>query len=118
MKVLSLFSGIGAFEKALDNLEIPYELVGFSEIDKYAVKSYCAIHGVDESMNLGDITKIDEKALSKDIDLITYGFPCNRGSEGYSRYSTRFTSLTRIASKSLSDVGSSAARDDEPARRL
>ena len=76
MKVLSLFSGIGAFEKALDNLERPYELVGFSEIDKYAVKSYCAIHGVDESMNLGDITKIDEKALPKDIDLITYGFPC------------------------------------------
>lgn len=26
MKVLSLFSGIGAFEKALDNLEIPYEM--------------------------------------------------------------------------------------------
>ena len=76
MKVLSLFSGIGAFEKALDNLQIPYELEGFSEIDKYAVKSYCAIHGVDESMNLGDITKIDEKALPKDIDLITYGFPC------------------------------------------
>lgn len=76
MKVLSLFSGIGAFEKALDNLQIPYELAGFSEIDKYAVKSYCAIRGVDESMNLGDITKIDEKALPKDIDLITYGFPC------------------------------------------
>ena len=76
MKILSLFSGIGAFEKALDNLQIPYELAGFSEIDKYAVKSYCAIHGVDESMNLGDITKIDEKALPKDIDLITYGFPC------------------------------------------
>ena len=76
MKVLSLFSGIGAFEKALDNLQIPYELARFSEIDKYAVKSYCAIHGVDESMNLGDITKIDEKVLPKDIDLITYGFPC------------------------------------------
>ena len=76
MKVLSLFSGIGAFEKALDNLQIPYELAGFSEIDKYAVKSYCAIHGVDESMNLRDITKIDEKVLPKDIDLITYGFPC------------------------------------------
>lgn len=76
MKVLSLFSGIGAFEKAFTNLEIPYEMIGFSEIDKYAVKSYCAIHGVDETMNLGDITKIDEKALPKDIDLITYGFPC------------------------------------------
>ena len=76
MKVLSLFSGIGAFEKALDRLNIDYELVAFSEIDKYAVKSYCAIHGVDESMNLGDITKVDENFLPKDIDLITYGFPC------------------------------------------
>ena len=76
MKVLSLFSGIGAFEKALDRLNIDYELVAFSEIDKYAVKSYCAIHGVDESMNLGDITKVDENSLPKDIDLITYGFPC------------------------------------------
>lgn len=55
---------------------IPFELVGFSEIDKYAPKSYCAIHGVDESMNLGDITKIDESKLPTDIDLITYGFPC------------------------------------------
>lgn len=76
MKLLSLFSGIGAFEKALDGLDIPYELVGFSEIDKYAVDSYCAIHNVDKSMNLGDITKIDGQALPKDIDLITYGFPC------------------------------------------
>lgn len=76
MKLLSLFSGIGAFEKALDNLGINYELVGFSEIDKYATKSYCAIHDVDESKNLGDITKVDEKALPKDIDLVVYGFPC------------------------------------------
>lgn len=76
MKYISLFSGIGAFEKALDRLGINYELVGFSEIDKYAVKSYCAIHNVPESMNLGDITKIDEQALPKNIDLVTYGFPC------------------------------------------
>ena len=76
MKVLSLFSGIGAFEKALDNIGIPYELVAFCEIDKYASKSYAAIHGVPESMNIGDITKVDEKTLPKNIDLITYGFPC------------------------------------------
>ncbi len=76
MKVLSLFSGIGAFEKALDNLEIPYELVAYCEIDKYASKSYAAIHSVSEEMNLGDITKVDAKKLPKDIDLLTYGFPC------------------------------------------
>lgn len=76
MKVLSLFSGIGAFEKALDNLGIPYDLVGYCEIDKYASRSYAAIHGVDESMNLGDITKVDAKKLPRGIDLVTYGFPC------------------------------------------
>lgn len=76
IKMLSCFSGIGAFEKALTNLGIKYDLVGFSEIDEYAVKSYCAIHGVSESINLGDITKINAKALPKDIDLFTYGFPC------------------------------------------
>lgn len=76
LKVLSLFSGIGAFEKALDNLNVPFELVNFCEFDKYAVKSYCAIHGVDESKNLGDITKVDETKLPKDIDFLTYGFPC------------------------------------------
>lgn len=76
LKLLSLFSGIGAFEKALQNLGVPFELVAFCEFDKYAVKSYCAIHGVDESKNLGDITKVDETKLPKDIDVLTYGFPC------------------------------------------
>lgn len=75
IKYLSLFSGIGAFESAMKNLDIPFDLVGFSEIDKYAVKSYCAIHNVSDSLNLGDITKIDETKLPK-VDFITYGFPC------------------------------------------
>lgn len=65
LKYLSLFSGIGAFEKALDNLGIPYELVGFSEIDKFAIKSYCAIHGVSPGKNLGDITQIDTATLQR-----------------------------------------------------
>ena len=78
IKYLSLFSGIGAFEKALKNNSIDYKLVGFSEIDKYATKSYCAVHGVDESLNLGDVSKIDLAKLKElgDIDLITHGSPC------------------------------------------
>ena len=76
MKFLSLFSGIGAPESALKNIGINYDLVGFSEIDKFAIKSYCEIHGVDNSLSLGDITKIDLDKLPKDIDLITHGSPC------------------------------------------
>lgn len=34
IKVLSLFSGIGAFEKALENLGINYEIVNYCEINK------------------------------------------------------------------------------------
>lgn len=76
MNFLSLFSGIGAPEKALENLGIDYNLVGYCEIDKYASRSYSAIHGVPESKNFGDITKVNEKELPKDIDLLVYGFPC------------------------------------------
>lgn len=75
IKLLSLFTGIGAFEKALERLNAEYELVGFSEIDKYAIKSYCAIHNVTEDKNYGDISKIDEKSLP-DFDIMTWGFPC------------------------------------------
>lgn len=75
IKYLSLFSGIGAFEKAMINLKIPFELVGFSEIDDYAAKSYQSIFDVPASKNLGDITKINERKLPH-VDFITYGFPC------------------------------------------
>ena len=76
IKLLSLFSGIGAFEKALDRKGIEYQLVGYCEIDKYASKSYSLIHNVSEQMNLGDITKIDTLEMDDNVDFITYGFPC------------------------------------------
>lgn len=76
LRYISLFSGIGAFEKALDNLGIPYELLHYCEVDRYASRAYSLIHHVPKSKNLGDITKVDEAALPTDIDLLTYGFPC------------------------------------------
>lgn len=76
MKVLSLFSGIGAFERALENLNIPHEIVAYCEIDKYASKAYSILHNADESLNLHDVTTVDCSKLPKDIDLVTYGFPC------------------------------------------
>lgn len=76
IKFFSLFSGIGAPEKALKNLGVPFELVAFCEFDPPASNSYCAIHSVNESKNLGDITKVDETKLPKDIDILVYGFPC------------------------------------------
>ena len=71
LKVNELFAGIGAFRKALVNLNIPHEIVGISEIDKYAIKSYEAIYG--ETRNYGDISKVERLDYA---DLWTYGFPC------------------------------------------
>lgn len=75
IQFLSLFSGIGAFEKALDRLGVPYNLVNYCEIDKYASKSYSVVHDVPEGLNLGDITKVDTSKLPP-IDIVSYGFPC------------------------------------------
>ena len=75
LKVLSLFSGIGAFEKALEREKIPHEVVAYCEIDKYASKSYSTIHNIPESLNLGDISKVDTSDIPE-CDLVTYGFPC------------------------------------------
>jgi DNA (cytosine-5)-methyltransferase 1 len=71
LRVLELFAGIGACSKALTNLGIEHEIVDAVEIDKYAVKSFNAIHGTNFEPQ--DITKWD-----KDIecDLIMHGSPC------------------------------------------
>ena len=75
IRVLSLFSGIGAFEKALENLGIEHEVVNYCEIDPYAGKAYSLIHNIPQEKNLVDVTKVDTSKL-ENIDLVTYGFPC------------------------------------------
>lgn len=70
-KVNELFAGIGAFRKALQRQGIPHEIVGISEIDKFAIKSYEAMYGA--TRNYGDISKVDKLDYA---DLWTYGFPC------------------------------------------
>ena len=52
-----------------------YQLIGYCEIDKYAANAYSQIHGVSENYNLVDVTKVNT-VLMDDVDLITYGFPC------------------------------------------
>ena len=50
-------------------------MVNFCEFDKFAAKSYCAIHSTDETLNLGDITKVDETAIPS-FNMICGGSPC------------------------------------------
>lgn len=45
MKVLSLFSGIGAFERAIENINIEHEIVNYCEKDRYASYAYSKLLG-------------------------------------------------------------------------
>ena len=69
------FAGIGSQAIALKQLsnEFGFELdtIGISEIDKYAIAAYNAIHG--EIKNYGSICDIQE---IPQVDIFTYSFPC------------------------------------------
>ena len=71
IKILELFGGIGACSKALERLNIEHEVVDYVEIDKYAVKSYNAIH--NSNFEPQDITQWDKDI---EVDLIMHGSPC------------------------------------------
>lgn len=103
IKLLELFGGIGACTKALERLGIPHTVVDYVEIDKYAVKSYNAIHGTNFEPQ-------DIREWNKDIqvDLIMHGSPCQDfslaglqkgGDEGSGTRSSLMYETIRIVSK-------------------
>ena len=71
IKLLELFGGIGACSAALKRIGIEYEIADYVEIDKYAVKSYNAIHNTNFEPQ--DISKWDKDIA---VDLIMHGSPC------------------------------------------
>lgn len=80
IKVFTAFSGYDSQCLALDRLkrdypDFDYELVGWSEIDKYAIQAHDALFPQWADRNYGDISKIDWSQVP-DFDLFTYSFPC------------------------------------------
>lgn len=79
IRLIELFAGIGAQAKALENLGVPFEHYRICEFDKYAVKSYNAVHGT--SWETSDITQIHADSVcvcdtDKYTYIMTYSFPC------------------------------------------
>lgn len=79
LKVLSLFSGIGAPERALKNIGIDFELVNFCEFDDNAAFAYHLLHNVSLDKDLTDVENLDEyycKQALPDFDIMVFGSPC------------------------------------------
>lgn len=77
--LIELFGGIGSQAKALKNLGINFEHYRLVEWDKYAIKSYNAIHNTNFTTT--DIRQIKGKDLgitntNQKNYLLTYSFPC------------------------------------------
>jgi len=99
IKLFEMFAGYGGASFSLKKAEIPFECVGYSEIDKFAIQCYEQNH---EGKNFGDCSKVNPKDLP-DFDLLTGGFPCQSFSvagKGLGELDTRgtlFNEIIRIA---------------------
>lgn len=78
LRVFEGFAGYGGATYGLKRAGIDFDVVGYSEFDKFASALYDANHknkAGQEIKNWGDITTIDVDLLP-DFDLFTGGFPC------------------------------------------
>ena len=80
IRVFTAFSGYDSQCLALERLKrdypnFDYELVGWSEIDKYAIQAHNTLFPQWADRNYGDISKIDWSKVP-DFDLFTYSSPC------------------------------------------
>ena len=78
-KFIDLFSGIGGFHQAMENLG--GECVFASDIDKYAIETYKDNYGIDSDINVRDIMEED---IPKH-DVLCAGFPCQTFSKAGKR---------------------------------
>ena len=77
MNFLDLFSGIGGFRLGLERAG--HTPVGWVEIDKFARRSYRAIHDTTGEWTAEDITKVTDeewREFNGKVDIIAGGFPC------------------------------------------
>lgn len=75
LRVFTAFSGYDSQCLALQRIGLPFELVGWSEIDKHVIKAHNALFPQYANRNYGDISAIDW-AQVPDFDLFTYSSPC------------------------------------------
>lgn len=74
LRVLSLFDGISCGQVALERAGIPVEVYYASEIDKYAIE--VTQKNYPNTIQLGDVTKLDGTQFKGGIDILIGGSPC------------------------------------------
>lgn len=76
IKIGTLFSGIGAFEHALDRLNISHKILFACDIDKYCKEIYFANYDISEEQWYDDVCEIDGTKYKNKLDILVGGSPC------------------------------------------
>lgn len=70
--MVELFGGIGAIRKSFINLNVPYKVIDYVEIDKNCVKSYNKLYGEDYKPK----SVVGYDLPNEKIDILMHGSPC------------------------------------------
>ena len=73
IKMIEIFSGIGAQAKALDNLPIPHEVVATMDVDKEAIVSYTSMR-YDLEKEIANYEFPSKEAMVSELQLKNVGF--------------------------------------------
>ena len=92
MNVLSLFDGMSCGQIALNNIGLKPKIYYAAEIKKHAIQ--CTLDNFPNTIQLGDVTKINVNDLEK-IDLLIGGSPC----QDFSRANSTRDGLEGVKSK-------------------
>lgn len=75
LNIATVFSGIGAFEQALQRMAIEHNIIFACDIDKFVKQSYFANYNISEKQWYNDISDIDGTSY-KNLDILVGGSPC------------------------------------------
>ena len=79
INVITLCSGYDsqcmALERIKEDFGLDYDLIAWSEIDKYACQAHDAVFPQSRGRNLGDMTAIDWSQIKQKVDLLVYSTP-------------------------------------------
>ena len=112
IRLIELFAGYGSQAMALKRIGAEFEHYRVVENDKYAIKSYNAVHGTDFPVtDIRDLHGEDLGIVDTDkyIYLLTYSFPCTDISiagnqEGFSKGSGTRSSLLWEVERLLTEL--------------
>lgn len=101
LRVFEAFAGVGSQSMALRNLGIDFEVVGISEVDRYALLSYDAIHNEQNEINIPS-----KEGILKELNDKHVGYNFSNGKSEIPKNKKKLEELyqAHIRSKNFGDI--------------